>query len=197
MENTVSAYRVDWTTGALIPIAGSPFATGIDPNVLAVSNSFLYVFGGNAFGVPKSISGYAIDTLSGALTPVPGSPFTGHGSPANYIAADAVHNILYQPTFPAPLGDAFNINTIDPATGKIAFVDITAEFQEQDAETMLVDPSGAYLYMIDRWRAGSSDTSTAVGSFAIDPAGTGQLSPLGTHYQTASHNSYAALAVVP
>jgi 6-phosphogluconolactonase (cycloisomerase 2 family) len=148
-DNTVSAYLIDWTTGALRPVAGSPFASGVDPQVFTTSNNYLYVFGGNAFGVPKSISGYAIDTLFGALTPVPGSPFVGHGSPANYIAVDAVHNILYQPVFPGQnKGDAFNINTIDPATGTITFVDITAEFQEQNAEAMLVDFSGDYLYMV-------------------------------------------------
>jgi len=197
IDNTVSAYLIDWTTGALKTIAGSPFVTGVNPNVFATSNNFLYLFSGNSVSEsPKSISGYAIDTLSGALTPVPGSPFAGHGSPANYIAVEAVHNILYQPTFPAPLGDAFNINTIDRATGTITFVDITAQFQEQDAEAMLVDFSGDTLYMIDLWRPGTSDTSTAVGSFAIDPS-TGQLSPLGTHYHTDSHNEYASLAVVP
>ena len=197
IDNTVSAYQIDWTTGALKPVAGSPFATGIDPNVFAVSNNYLYLFSGNEVsGSSKSISGYAIDTLSGALTPVPGSPFTGHGSPANYIAVDAVHNVLYQPTFPAPLGDAFNVNTIDPTTGTITFVDITALFEPQEAEAMLTDSSGEILYVIDRWRPGTSDTSTAVGSFAIDAA-TGQLSILGTHYQTASHNEYASLAVAP
>jgi len=196
VDNTISAYVVDWTTGALKPIAGSPFVTGFDPNVFAVSNSFLYVFGGNSLsGSPKSISGYLVDAASGILTPVPGSPFTGHGSPANYIAVDAVHNVLYQPTFPAPLSDAININTVDPATGTIAFIDITAQFQEQNAEAMLVDFSGDYLYMVDNF-TGSESSPTAVGSFAIDPV-TGQLSPLGTHYETASHNSYPSLAVVP
>lgn len=197
IDNTVSAYLIDWTTGALHAISGSPFATGIDPNVFATSNNFLYLFAGNNLGeTAKSISGYAIDTLSGVLTPVPGSPFTGHGSPANYIAVDGVHNVLYQPTFPAPLGDAFNINTIDPITGSITFEDITALFQPQEAEAMLVDSSGETLYMIDQWRPGTRDTSTAVGSFSIDPS-TGQLNILGTHYQTASHNAYASLAVTP
>jgi 6-phosphogluconolactonase (cycloisomerase 2 family) len=197
IDNTISAYLIDWTTGAMQPVIGSPFATGVDPNVFATSNNFLYLFAGNNLGeTAKSISGYAIDTLSGVLTPVPGSPFTGHGSPANYIAVDGVHNVLYQPTFPAPLGDAFNINTVDPITGTITFVDITALFEPQEAEAMLVDFSGETLYMIDRWRPGTSDTSTAVGSFSIDP-GTGQLHILGTHYQTASHNAYASLAVAP
>lgn len=195
-DNTVSAYLIDWTTGALRPVAGSPFASGVDPQVFTTSNNYLYVFGGNAFGVPKSISGYAIDTLLGALTPVPGSPFVGHGSPANYIAVDAVHNILYQPVFPGQnIGDAFNINTIDPATGTITFVDITAEFQEQNAEAMLVDFSGDYLYMVDDF-TGAEGSPTAVGSFAIDPV-TGQLSLLGNPFETASHNLYPSLALVP
>jgi Lactonase, 7-bladed beta-propeller len=197
IDNTISAYWIDWTTGALHAVSGSPFATGIDPNVIATSNNFLYVFAGNNLGeTAKSISGYAIDTLSGVLTPVPGSPFTGHGSPANYIAMDTVHSVLYQPTFPAPLGDAVNINAVDPITGAITFVDITALFEAQEAEAMLVDFSGETLYMIDRWRPGTSDTSSAVGSFSIDP-GTGQLNILGTHYQTASHNAYPSLAVTP
>jgi 6-phosphogluconolactonase len=199
VDNTVSAYVINWTSGALTPVAGSPFVTGFDPNVFAVSNSFLYLFGGNNLsGSPKSISGYAIDTASGVLTPVSGSPFLGHGSPANYIAVDAVHNILYQPVFPGQHqdGDAFNINTIDPATGTITFVDFTAEFEPQDAEAMLVDFSGDTLYTIDQWRSGSSDTTTAVGSYSIDPA-TGQLNILGTHYHTDSHNAYAALALAP
>ena len=195
VDNTISAFAINWTTGWLTPVNGSPFAAGRDPNVFATSNNYLYLFGGNPFGVPKSISGYSINTLTGALTPVPGSPFTGHGSPANYIAVDAVHSILYQPTFPAPLGDAINVNTIDPATGTVSFVDITAEFKEQNAESMLVDPSGEYLYMIDDF-LGSENSPTAVGSYAIDPM-TGGLSVLGTHYETASHNSYGALAVVP
>jgi DNA-binding beta-propeller fold protein YncE len=97
IDNTVSAYQIDWTTGALKPVAGSPFATGIDPNVFAVSNNYLYLFSGNEVsGSSKLISGYAIDTLSGALTPVPGSPFTGHCSPLT----NAVRPVLYQPHFP-------------------------------------------------------------------------------------------------
>jgi 6-phosphogluconolactonase (cycloisomerase 2 family) len=198
VDNTISAYVVDSTTGALKPIAGSPFVTGFDPNVFAVSNSFLYLFGGNNLsGSPKSISGYLIDAASGVLTPVPGSPFKGNGSPANYIAVDAVNNFLYQPVFPAQNqdGDAININTIDAATGTITFVDIAAEFQEENAEAMLVDFSGDSLYMVDNF-TGYDGSPTAVGSFAIDPL-TGQLSRLGTHYETASHNSYPSLAVVP
>jgi 6-phosphogluconolactonase len=197
IDATVSAYLIDWTTGALTPVAGSPFLATYDANVFATSNNYLYLFGGNNQSeTPKFISGYAIDTVSGALTPVPGSPFKGHGSPANYIAVDPMHNILYQPTFPAPLGDAFNLNTIDPATGTITFVDITALFQPQDAEAMLVDFSGDTLYTIDLWSPGSSDTSTAVGSYSIDPV-TGQLNILGTHRHTESHNAYAALALAP
>ncbi len=193
-DSNISAFSIDWTTGALTPIAGSPFATGTDPNVFATSNNFLYLFGGNFFGVPTSFSGYAIDTLTGALTPVPGSPFWGNGSPANYIAVDVVHSVLYQPAFSNQgSGDGFNMNTIDPATGTVTFAGLTAEYQEQGAETTQVDFSGNYLYTVDLWD-GTENSPTAVGSFGIDPI-TGQLSPLGTHYETASHTLWVALAV--
>lgn len=193
-DGNISAFSIDWTTGALTPIAGSPFATGTDPTVFATSNNFLYLFGGNFFDVPTSFSGYAINTLTGALTPVPGSPFWGNGSPANYIAVDAVHSALYQPAFSTQhSGNGFNINTIDPATGTVTFAGLTAEYQEQGAETTRVDFSGNYLYTVDLWD-GTENSPTAVGSFAIDPV-TGQLSPLGTHYETASHTLWVALAV--
>jgi hypothetical protein len=43
---------------------------------------------------------------------------------------------------------------------------------------------------------GAEGSPTAVGSFAIDPV-TGQLSLRGNPFETASHNSYPSLAVVP
>jgi 6-phosphogluconolactonase (cycloisomerase 2 family) len=36
-DNTVSAYVIDANTGALTPVAGSPFAAGHNPQSIAVS----------------------------------------------------------------------------------------------------------------------------------------------------------------
>ena len=48
-SNTVSAYTIDATTGALTSVAGSPFATGTGPFAVAVSpnGQFVDVVKGN------------------------------------------------------------------------------------------------------------------------------------------------------
>jgi 6-phosphogluconolactonase (cycloisomerase 2 family) len=70
---SVAAYAVNATSGALTPIAGSPFATGSQPRriLVAPDGKHLYVQeSSNGF-----ISAFSIDQLSGALMPVAGSPF--------------------------------------------------------------------------------------------------------------------------
>jgi 6-phosphogluconolactonase (cycloisomerase 2 family) len=70
---TVSAYTVDPNTGALIDIAGSPYAAGFEPQSVTVdpSGNFVYVanFGDN------DLSAYTIDQASGALIPNLAGPF--------------------------------------------------------------------------------------------------------------------------
>jgi len=78
----VSAFSVNAATGALTPIANSPFPAGCAPTFMKITPSkrFAYVANGTsepycANGQPSSISAYSIDPATGALTPVPGSPF--------------------------------------------------------------------------------------------------------------------------
>ncbi|MBV9265924.1 MAG: beta-propeller fold lactonase family protein [Acidobacteriaceae bacterium] len=73
---SVSAYTIDRDTGGLTAVAGSPFATGVFPDFVAVdpSGRFVYVANG-AFPLPGNISGYTIDHSTGALTPIADSPF--------------------------------------------------------------------------------------------------------------------------
>jgi 6-phosphogluconolactonase len=83
-SNTISAYAVNATSGALTPVAGSPFATGANPDSIAVdpSGKFAYV---TSNGEPNSgsifIYGYTINATSGALIPIAGSPFSGGPNP--------------------------------------------------------------------------------------------------------------------
>lgn len=83
-SNTISAYAVNATSGALTPVPGSPFATGTNPDSIAVdpSGKFAYV---TTIGEPSSpsvfIYAYTINASSGALTPVAGSPFSGGPNP--------------------------------------------------------------------------------------------------------------------
>ena len=75
-SDTVSAYRIDRSTGSLTPIAS--YATGTGPSVMAVGpgapfSPFLYI--ANTGGA-NDISAFRIDGYSGGLNPVPGSPFS-------------------------------------------------------------------------------------------------------------------------
>ncbi|MGB2664625.1 MAG: beta-propeller fold lactonase family protein [Candidatus Acidiferrum sp.] len=83
LPGSVSAYRIDSTTGALTPISGSPFPAELSPVSLAMdpSGKFAYATNGGPFPLPGNISGYTIDSTTGALTPIAGSPFPAGISP--------------------------------------------------------------------------------------------------------------------
>ena len=71
-SNTISAFKVDPTSGALTPIAGAPFATtgaatqlDAAPGAIDPSGKYLYV----TSSVASNVSVYAIDHNSGRLRP--------------------------------------------------------------------------------------------------------------------------------
>src|SRR5512139_737025 len=72
-DNSVSAYTIDATTGALRSVAGSPTAAGTSPCSVTVdpSGKFTYVANVNS----NNVSAYTINATTGALTAVAGSPF--------------------------------------------------------------------------------------------------------------------------
>ncbi|HEX9140331.1 MAG TPA: beta-propeller fold lactonase family protein, partial [Steroidobacteraceae bacterium] len=70
---SLSAYGMDASSGALTPVAGSPFAIGASPNGLVVDDSGTHVYA--AESQPNGVAGYSIDSASGALTAIAGSPF--------------------------------------------------------------------------------------------------------------------------
>ncbi|HUC54353.1 MAG TPA: beta-propeller fold lactonase family protein [Candidatus Cybelea sp.] len=76
-SQTVRAYQIDQTTGALTPAPGSPFPAELSPQSVTVdlSGQFVYVANGyhDSYG---TISAYSVDQNTGSLTPVPGSPFS-------------------------------------------------------------------------------------------------------------------------
>ena len=88
-DGGISAFTVDFNTGALTPIPGSPFPTGPagsfpGPSVLVVGGNanggnHLYVALTGTATINNKIAGFAIDPNTGSLTALPGSPFaTGH-----------------------------------------------------------------------------------------------------------------------
>jgi 6-phosphogluconolactonase len=80
VDAAVVAFAIDPTSGALSPVAGSPFTSppgpfgpvGVQgPVVIDRTGSFLYVACSNAY-----ISAFQIDQTTGALKPLAGSPLT-------------------------------------------------------------------------------------------------------------------------
>jgi 6-phosphogluconolactonase len=86
--NQVAAFSIVSSTGALLPVPGSPFPAGNTPFLFATTGKFLYV--SNA--LDGTVSGYSIDSTSGVLTALAGSPFA---LPAASIVADPSGRFLY------------------------------------------------------------------------------------------------------
>ena len=74
----ISAYAIDGITGALTPVAGSPFATGLFPQSVTVDPTSKYAYVANERS--NNVSAYSIDA-TGALTPIVGSPFVAGAVP--------------------------------------------------------------------------------------------------------------------
>jgi YVTN family beta-propeller protein len=95
--NSVSAYTVDPTTGALGSIAGSPFAAGTNPASVTVATasaagkSSTYVYAAN--NGSNNVSAYTV-APTGSLAPVAGSPFAAGTGPIS-AAADAGGRFVY------------------------------------------------------------------------------------------------------
>lgn len=80
-SNSVSAYAIDTTTGALTPVTGSlstsSYPTGDSvssaPVSVAVDAAGPFVYVSNTTGVNGSVSAYVADLATGTLTPVTGT----------------------------------------------------------------------------------------------------------------------------
>ncbi len=112
----VSAYTIDGTTGALTPVAGSPFPTGLGPQGVTVdpSGRFLYV----ANLASSNVSAYTIDPATGALTEVAGSPFAAGTAPRT-VAIDPAGQFAYVANVNSNNVSAY---TIDATSGALTAV---------------------------------------------------------------------------
>jgi uncharacterized repeat protein (TIGR01451 family) len=162
----IYGFALDPSSGALTPLAGSPWLVGRNAQAFEIvvdpTERFLYTGGLEA----NAIFGFSIDSTSGALTPLAGPPVptvsypqfleqtpngaflyasaTVGGNLAGYSIASATGALVPLPGFPI-------------ATGPIS-MDVVA------------DPSGVLLYLV-------SQGSSTVRGFSLNPS-TGGLVPL-------------------
>lgn len=141
--NTVSAFKIDTTTGALTPVPGSPFTAGDGAKWVAIapSGKFAYVANYEA----GTISAFAIDASSGALEAVAGSPFQA----APYIAFLTVHpsgEFLCAANY---YSGSISVFSVDRVTGAIRRVSDYGLGMGSQPLCAAIDPSGRYLYAPD------------------------------------------------
>jgi 6-phosphogluconolactonase len=114
-DNTLSAYSVDATTGALAAV-GTPTATGTTPYAilgLDTGAGKRYVYVGNEGS--NDVSAFAVNNTTGALTAAPGSPFAAGTDPQAMALFFATY--LYVANAGS---DSVSAYTIDASTGALA-----------------------------------------------------------------------------
>ena len=141
----IAAYTIDSTTGALAPIAGSPYAAGSGNYSVAITpnGQFIYV----TDHADNTISGYALNSSTGVLTPLAGSPFavavgvyalTIHPSGLFLYAANTVDNV-----------DTASVTAyaINSTTGALTSITGSPYATGLGAVSVALDPAGKFLYV--------------------------------------------------
>ncbi|HEU5321521.1 MAG TPA: beta-propeller fold lactonase family protein, partial [Methylomirabilota bacterium] len=111
--SSVSAYLVDGSTGALTPVAGSPWAAGRRPAAIALTPSGRLAFVANLES--HDVSAFVVDPATGGLTEVAGSPFATGARP-RAVAVDPTGRFLY---VAGSAADAVWGHVIDESTGAL------------------------------------------------------------------------------
>jgi 6-phosphogluconolactonase (cycloisomerase 2 family) len=158
--NSVSAFRIDESTGSLSAVSGSPFAAGSEPTALAAhpSGQYLYVANRGA----DTISVHAVTSLTGELVARSTVP-TGARPVA--LVVDFSGKFL---RVACQKENTVRVYSIDPDSGALT---AAGTFSAGTAPVALsVDPTGRFAYALNR-------ISQDVTAYGIDPA-TGALSVL-------------------
>ena len=87
-SHTVSAYRINPATGALIAVGGGPVATGLSPRSVSVdpSGQFAYV----ANFVSSTVATYRIDSTTGALIAMDGGSVAAGANPVSVVTTATI-----------------------------------------------------------------------------------------------------------
>jgi YD repeat-containing protein len=149
--NNISGYSINPTSGALTPLAGSPFAEGYSPVAATVDpwNPFLYVTNNcsdtSCTAAAGSISAYTIDPVAGTLAPALGSPYAIGLSPFG-IAVDPSGSYVYVVDNQDEniWGNSINlpIGSLSPLIGSPVYA------IENGSVAVGFDPVGAHVYTL-------------------------------------------------
>ena len=160
---SVSGYTIDPITGALTPIAGSPFGTLAGPWAIAIdpAERFAIVVDRNN----NALTGFTVNPTTGALTTI-GSVAAGFHPES--IAIDPGGRFAYVANPTLSTVQAYGIN----ATTGVLTTAGTAVATGTEPRSVTVNPTGTFLYV-------PNETTGNVSIFSIN-ATTGLLTPAGS-----------------
>jgi 6-phosphogluconolactonase len=163
-SNSISAYAINASTGALVEIAGSPFAsTGTGPVAVAVDPNGAYLYAAN--NASNNVSVYAINSATGALTAA-GQP-VGSGNGPFALLVDPSNQFLF----------VVNKTDNDVAVfetgsgGSLTSIGGSPFSVGSEPTSLATDPGGNFLYVTDYMQ-------NAVAVLSIEPGG-GALAAIG------------------
>src|SRR5450631_660626 len=186
----VAAFTIDQISGAITPVAGSPFIVPdyagctqfcqFPPTDVAVGPTGKYLYA--VLGIEDAIAGFSIDGSTGALSNLPGSPYpegqfctTNSCNNPNTESIDPNGKFIYVSNGQL---EAVSIFTLNPATGVPAYagLDTVPCWQAGfvSSVTVNVDPSGTFLYSLGYTKECGVGTTTAVLGLSINQ-GNGDL----------------------
>jgi 6-phosphogluconolactonase len=181
-SNTISGFSLDPKTGALSPLAGSPFAAGTGPEFMAADPTGKFLFVANSGS--SDVSVFQITSQTGTLTPVPGSPFPAGARPEG-VAVDPGGKFVFVANQASNSISVFNLATdgsLSPAPG--------SPFPAAHPFGLAINPSGKVLYANNFPDSMAADLNS-VSAFQI--ASNGALSPLaGSPSPTSNSSGFAS-----
>ena len=181
-SNTISGFSLDPKTGALSPLAGSPFAAGTGPEFMSADPTGKFLFVANSGS--SDVSVFQITSQTGTLTPVPGSPFPAGTRPEG-VAVDPGGKFVFV------ANQASNgISVFDLAADGSLSAAPGSPFPAAHPFGLAVNPSGKVLYANNFPDSMAADLNS-VSAFQI--ASNGALSPLaGSPSPTANSSGFAS-----
>jgi 6-phosphogluconolactonase len=165
-QGDISAYVINSSTGALTPVAGSPFLAGSLPQSVRVDPSGRYAYVANSNS--NSISAYLVNSSTGALTPIAGSPFASGGGPAG-LAVDLSGRFLYV-TNGNTYANSVSAFSINNGTGVLTPISGAPFGGANGPSGASVHPSGKFLYV-------ANNGAGSVSAYTIDST-SGFLTPI-------------------
>lgn len=157
-SSNISGFAVNSSSGALTPINGSPFPSGMFPICVTADPQGKFLYSADFIG--HTVSGFRIDPTTGALTPLPGSPFS-LGNYPRWVAVDAAGRVLYA----ANDGDnAVAVASINQATGALTPLNGSPYPSGASPHQIVLHPSGKFAYTPNRQAA-------SLTGYAVNPDG--------------------------